>query len=252
MVKSQKRSQAIALILAAVMLFTSSFFILSVETSFAATKPARVKKLKITNVTQNSVKLSWNRIKQSKGYQVYRAQKKKGKYKRIKTIKKNKIRTFSNKKLKANTKYFYKVRAYKVSNGKKLYGKFSSIKSVRTKKAVKRTNTPTVKPYTQDELLAREANTFMKNKMKFPSTYQLHSARVGTATSLAEYFYNCPEGRRVAILETSALNNLSQRVRDYYLVWREDSGYLRYTDENSVSTTLFENMVTLSVDRVIN
>ena len=75
--------------------------------------------------------IRWNKIAGAKGYEVFRAAKKKGKYKKIKTIKKNKTVKFTNKKLKKGKRYYFKVRGYKVINGKKIYGSFSKIKSVK-------------------------------------------------------------------------------------------------------------------------
>lgn len=47
-----------------------------------------------------SIKISWKKVKGASGYQIYRASKKKGKYKKIKTITKGSTRRYTNKKLK--------------------------------------------------------------------------------------------------------------------------------------------------------
>lgn len=91
----------------------------------AASRPAKVKSLKVSSTGYNSLKVSWKRVKNAKGYQVYRATKKNGKYKRVKTIKKGKTVSWTNKKLTTGKRYYYKVRAYK---GKQK-GSFSAKKS---------------------------------------------------------------------------------------------------------------------------
>jgi len=78
------------------------------------------------------IKITVKKLKGADGYKVYRAKKKDGKYKAVKTLSKTK-RTFINKCLKSSTKYYYKVRAYKKVKGKKKYGKYSAVKAVKTK-----------------------------------------------------------------------------------------------------------------------
>lgn len=79
------------------------------------------------------IKISWKKIKQVSGYEIYRSKKKSGKYKKIKTIKKDSRTSYTNKNLKSNKKYYYKVRAYKTVNGKKVYSSYSSVRSAKTK-----------------------------------------------------------------------------------------------------------------------
>lgn len=92
-----------------------------------------------TTVTVNKVSglkvkknvLSWKKVSGAEGYQVYRANGKKGAFKLLKSLKKNK---YTDKKAKAGKTYRYKVRAYKTANGKKVYGKYSAVKKVTIKK----------------------------------------------------------------------------------------------------------------------
>lgn len=83
-------------------------------------------------VKGKKVTVSWKKIKGAKGYQVYTAKKKKGKYKRITTLKKaTKVKyTFS---LKKKKKCYIKVRAYKKVSGKMVYSKYSKIKKASKK-----------------------------------------------------------------------------------------------------------------------
>ena len=77
--------------------------------------------------------VSWKKVSGANGYVVYRATKKNGKYKAVKTITRAATVKFVNKKLKKGKKFFYKVRAYRTVNKKKVYGAYSAIKAVKVK-----------------------------------------------------------------------------------------------------------------------
>ena len=95
---------------------------------------SKVTGVKANNHAKKTVKVTWKKTSGASGYKVYRAAKKKGKYKLIKTISKNKTVKYTNKKLKKGKKYYYKVRAYKKAGKKTVYGSYSSIVSVKVKK----------------------------------------------------------------------------------------------------------------------
>lgn len=117
--KNLKKIIPIAVILT--MLFT----LVSPPEVSAASRPAKVKSLKVASQSYNSLKISWKRVKKAKGYQIYRATKKNGKYKKVKTIKKAKTVSWINKKLTTGKRYYYKVRAIRGSRK----GSFSAKKS---------------------------------------------------------------------------------------------------------------------------
>jgi len=85
----------------------------------------QVKGLKLSSRTYKSVKISWTAYTEAAGYEIYRADKKTGKYKKIKTLTARSYNDTGNKTL-GKTKY-YKVRAYATVDGKKKYSKYSSI-----------------------------------------------------------------------------------------------------------------------------
>lgn len=95
---------------------------------------AKVKLNSVKNTKGRKAVLKWKKTTGANGYIVYRATKKNGKYKAVKTISKAKTVTFTDKKLKKGTTYYYKVKAYKKVNGTKVLGKFSAVKSVKIKK----------------------------------------------------------------------------------------------------------------------
>lgn len=92
----------------------------------ASKKPGQVKKVTMKAVSCTSVKISWKKVKGAKGYRIYRAASKNGKYKKIKTTKGT---SYTNTKLSSGKRYYYKVRAY---SGSKT-GKYSAAKSAVTK-----------------------------------------------------------------------------------------------------------------------
>lgn len=94
----------------------------------------KVSKINLQNLKKRKVRITWKKVKNADGYQVYRATKKNGKYKLVKVVKGNKKVSYTNTKLKKNKKYYYKVRAYRTVKGKKVYGAFSSKKSILIKK----------------------------------------------------------------------------------------------------------------------
>lgn len=74
--------------------------------------------LVVNKISKKSIKLSWNRMIGGKGYKIYRATKKNGKYKLVRTVKDRWKTSWIDKKTKDGKKYYYKVVAYKKLNGK--------------------------------------------------------------------------------------------------------------------------------------
>ncbi len=80
------------------------------------------------------IKVSWKKVSAASGYEVYRATKENGTYKKVKTITNKNTVTFTNKSLKKGKNYYYKVRAYRLIGGKKVYGAYSAVVTVKAKK----------------------------------------------------------------------------------------------------------------------
>lgn len=91
--------------------------------------PAKVT-IKSAKAGSKKVTLKWKKTAGAKQYQVYRAEKKNGKFKKVATVKKT---SFTNKKLKKGKKYFFKVRGIAKVDGKTYKGAFSKVKSVKAK-----------------------------------------------------------------------------------------------------------------------
>jgi hypothetical protein len=90
-------------------------------------------KTKITQVKAKGKKavLKWNKVTGAKNYEIYKSNKKNGKFKKIATVKKI---SYTDKKVKKGKKYFYKVRAIAKVDGKTYKGAFSKTVKVKIKK----------------------------------------------------------------------------------------------------------------------
>ena len=85
-------------------------------------RPSRVSVRSIKSTNYDSVTIKWKAARYAKKYEVYRANGKNKKYKKIKTTT---ARSFTNKKLTTGKKYYFKVRAVRGSRK----GKFSKAKA---------------------------------------------------------------------------------------------------------------------------
>lgn len=112
------------------------------------------------------VKLTWSKSKNTTNYQIYRATKKKGKYKRIATVSKDRT-VYINKKLKKNF-YYYKIRAVRKADGNATISKFSSVKTVCTKYKITGTSDITARKLTE---------FFKKSGHKYPKYYKNTDAK---------------------------------------------------------------------------
>lgn len=119
---------AIALVMAAA-LFSGSLRPASVSAIENQEPQLAAPKLINHAASSSAIKNKWNTVKQAQGYEVYKAAKADGKFKRVKTLKSGKTVSWTEKKLKENKFYFYKVRAYGYLQGKKVYSNFSSVQS---------------------------------------------------------------------------------------------------------------------------
>lgn len=98
----------------------------------------KVKKFKISKNYTTKIKLSWNKVTEAEGYQIY--QYKSNKWKRVATIKKGSTKSITIKNLKPGTSYKYRIRAYKKENGKTIYTKYTTLKVTTKPSKVKVTN----------------------------------------------------------------------------------------------------------------
>ena len=93
--------------------------------------PASLKAVAKKSGKKRNVTVSFKKAKSASGYEIYRATKKNGKYKRVVTLNSKTVKkVFKN--VKKGT-YYYKVRAYKLNGKKKTYTAFTSVKKVKVK-----------------------------------------------------------------------------------------------------------------------
>lgn len=82
---------------------------------------------KLEMATYKSVKVTWTKVEDATGYEIYRSAKKSSRYQLVKTVGQN---TFSitdkTKNLTAGKKYYYKVRPIREEAGETLYGSYSA------------------------------------------------------------------------------------------------------------------------------
>lgn len=92
------------------------------------------KSLSVKKASSKRVKVSWKKVSNASGYQVYRAKSKNGKYKKVATVKaKKSSRPYVKIKTLKRKKYYYKVRAYKKVGKKVIYSRYSVKKSYKLK-----------------------------------------------------------------------------------------------------------------------
>lgn len=93
--------------------------------SYAASSRLKApQNVKAVSADAHAIRISWKKVKQAKGYMVYRYDSGSKKYKEIKTVSANK-KKWTNRGLTTDKIYKYKVRAYKTVKGKKKLGKLS-------------------------------------------------------------------------------------------------------------------------------
>lgn len=91
--------------------------------------PSKTAVKSISNKNRGKLNLSWKKVSEAKGYEIYRKIGKTGKYKKIKTVTKNSTVKYTNTKLKKGTAYYYRIRSYTIgADGKKVYSRWSNVK----------------------------------------------------------------------------------------------------------------------------
>lgn len=95
--------------------------------------PSKTSIKSIKKLKKNQVKLTWKKVKNATGYEVYQSMKKNSGYKKVKTITKNKTVTYKAGKLKKKKTYYFKIRTYRKAGGTTYYGNYSNVKKMEVK-----------------------------------------------------------------------------------------------------------------------
>ncbi len=82
-------------------------------------------KITLGKVSSTSLKVSWSKVNEASGYEIYRSTSQTGTYTKVKAITSGSTVSFTNTSLAKGKTYYYKVRSYKVVNGKKHYSSFT-------------------------------------------------------------------------------------------------------------------------------
>ena len=96
------------------------------------TNVEKVSNLKLNSKTTTSLDISWSKINNSTGYEVYKYDSSSNSYKLLNKITSNSTTSYKDSGLKPNTSYSYKIRAYKEISSKVYYGEFSSVLDTKT------------------------------------------------------------------------------------------------------------------------
>ena len=95
--------------------------------------PSKTSIKSIKKLKKNQAKLTWKKVKNATGYEVYQSMKKNSGYKKVKTITQNKTVTYKAGKLKKKKTYYFKIRTYRKAGGTTYYGNYSNVKKMKVK-----------------------------------------------------------------------------------------------------------------------
>ena len=93
------------------------------------TAPSKVTGVKAVNHKKKIVTVSWKKVAGADGYVVYRASKKNGTMKAVKTVSSQKITNYTDKKVVKGKSYYYSIRAFCRDGNQKIYSKQYSTKA---------------------------------------------------------------------------------------------------------------------------
>lgn len=95
--------------------------------------PAKTALKTVKKSSKNQAKLTWKKVSNATGYEVYQSMKKNSGYKKVKTITKNKTVTYKAGKLKKKKTYYFKIRTYRKVGKVTYYGTYSNVRNIKMK-----------------------------------------------------------------------------------------------------------------------
>ena len=101
--------------------------------SYTGYQPPAAPTISKIKAKKKTITLQWTKVSNAKGYRIYRATKKSGPYKLVKSIASNSTLKWTNKKLKKKKTYYYKICAYRTAFGKTVTGGYSAVKYKKIK-----------------------------------------------------------------------------------------------------------------------
>lgn len=95
--------------------------------------PTQVSNVSLVKKTTNSLNISWSKLNDVTGYQIYRYNPSSNSYEKVKTISNNSSTSYNDENLQSAYVYSYKIRAYKIVDGEYYYGNYSNLFSESTR-----------------------------------------------------------------------------------------------------------------------
>ncbi|MCQ4635332.1 Ig-like domain-containing protein [Anaerovorax odorimutans] len=177
--------------------------------------------LKAVSKEYDKTRLTWKKTAGAKGYKIYRAASKNGKYKKIKTTK---ATNYTDKKLKTGKTYYYKVRAYADANGKTTHGAYTSVKKVKV--------IPAAPKGVKAKAGKNRSVKFTWNKVQGASGYEIYRSKADT-----KHFKKIRTAGKAS--KSYKSQNLSKKTKYYYKVraYRKVAGkkvYSKYSKTTAV------------------
>ena len=115
----------------------------------------------------NSIKLSWKKVSDANGYEIYRATSSSGTYSKVSTVTSGSAVSYTDKSLATGKTYYYKVRAYRTDSGSKVCGSFSAVVSAKPVPA---------KPTVTAKSAGYDSIRISWNKISGASGYEVYNA----------------------------------------------------------------------------
>ncbi|MEH6939797.1 InlB B-repeat-containing protein [Bacillus sp. JJ664] len=85
--------------------------------------------IKATRASSSSIKLTWSKVSEASGYEIYSGTSNAGTYTKLSTTSTNTTVSYTNYKVTKNAVYYYKMKSYRIVNGKKIYSNYSYVVS---------------------------------------------------------------------------------------------------------------------------
>lgn len=95
--------------------------------------PNQVENVSLVKKTINSLNISWSKLNDVTGYEIYKYNPSSNSYENVKTISDNSTTSYTDENLQSAYVYSYKIRGYKVVDGEYYYGNYSNLFSESTR-----------------------------------------------------------------------------------------------------------------------
>ena len=199
--------------------------------------PKQVSDVSLVKKTTNSLTLSWSKLDDVSGYNIYKYNPISSSYELLKTISNSSTTYYTDEDLKSASVYSYKIRGYKIIDGSYYYGNYSNVFSESTK----------INKVTNIKLDTRNATSLeiSWDKVEDADGYRIYRLDTNTDT------YKIVDTINNNSITSYTHNNLVSATNYYYKVkaFKYLNGSTRYSDYSAklkVTTRPLQPSVTLS------